>query len=199
MNKLFIASNNKHKITEINEILKPAGGLMIYTSYKFGIRIDAEEDGNTLEENSFKKALKNYQVLNIPVISDDTGLYVDELNGEPGIFSARYAGIDSTYSENCSKLLSKMDTIPEFKRKAGFESVICLLVNEKEYYFFKGICKGFILTEIRGKNGFGYDPLFVPEGYDETFAELSNTVKNKISHRALALQKFKLFIDSYFQ
>ena len=111
MNKLFIASNNKHKITEINEILKPAGGLMIYTSYKFGIRIDAEEDGNTLEENSFKKALKNYQVLNIPVISDDTGLFVDELNGEPGIFSARYAGIDSTYSENCSRLLSKMDTM----------------------------------------------------------------------------------------
>ncbi len=199
MDKLFIASNNNHKINEIIEIIKPEEGVRIYSSGDFGICIDVKEDGITLEENAFKKALINYQVLNMPVISDDTGLFVDALNGEPGIFSARYAGIDSTYSENCKKLISEMNNIPEINRTARFECVICLLVNEKEYYFFNGICKGIILNEIRGKNGFGYDPLFVPDGYDQTFAELSNSVKNKISHRALALQKFKNFIDSYSQ
>ena len=179
--------------------MNPDEEFRIYSSRDFGICIDVEENGITLEENAFKKALKNYQVLNMPVISDDTGLFVEAINGEPGVFSARYAGIDSTYSENCNKLLSVMNNIPESKRSAGFESVICLLINETEFYFFKGICKGLILNEIRGKNGFGYDPLFVPDGYDQTFAELSNSVKNKISHRALALQKFKNFIDSYSQ
>ena len=200
MDKLLIATNNKHKIKEISEILKPVPGLNLYSPDTFGISIDVIEDGATLEENAYKKADKNYVVLNMPVLSDDTGLFVDALNGEPGVYSARYAGKNSSYSDNCRKLLSELNHITLLEiRTARFESVICLYINEKEFYFFKGICKGLILNESRGKNGFGYDPLFVPEGYDQTFAELSDTIKNKISHRAIALKKFRDFSDSFFQ
>lgn len=200
MDKLLIATNNKHKIKEISEILKPVPGLNLYSPDTFGISIDVIEDGATLEENAYKKADKNYGILNMPVLSDDTGLFVDALNGEPGVYSARYAGKNSSYSDNCRKLLSELNHITLLeKRTARFESVICLYINEKEFYFFKGICKGLILNESRGKNGFGYDPLFVPEGYDQTFAELSDTIKNKISHRAIALKKFRDFSDSFFQ
>ncbi len=199
MDKILIASGNKHKFKEISEILKPVPGIKLYSPFTFGISIDVIEDGTTLEENAFKKAEKNFGILNIPVVSDDTGLFVDALNGKPGVYSARYAGTNSTYSDNCRKLLSDLNQVPLMKRSARFESVICLYTNEKEFYFFKGICKGLILNEIRGKNGFGYDPLFVPEGYELTFAELSDTIKNKISHRAVALQKFRDFSDSFFQ
>jgi len=200
VDKLLIATNNKYKFKEISEILRPVPGIKLHSPYTFGISIDVIEDGTTLEENAYKKADKNYRVLNIPVLSDDTGLFVDALKGEPGVFSARYAGKNSSYTDNCRKLLSELNHITLLeKRTARFESVICLYINEKEFYFFKGICKGLILNELRGKNGFGYDPLFVPEGYDQTFAELSDTIKNKISHRALALKKFRDFSDSYFQ
>ena len=200
MDKLLIATNNKYKFKEISEILRPVPGIKLHSPYTFGISIDVIEDGTTLEENAYKKADKNYRVLNIPVLSDDTGLFVDALKGEPGVFSARYAGKNSSYTDNCRKLLSELNHITLLEiRTARFESVICLFINEKEFYFFKGICKGLILNELRGKNGFGYDPLFVPEGYDQTFAELSDTIKNKISHRALALKKFRDFSDSYFQ
>ncbi len=200
MDKLLIATNNKHKIKEISEILKPVPGIKLFSPDTFGISIEVIEDGATLEENAYKKADKNYGVLNMPVLSDDTGLFVDALKGEPGVYSARYAGKNSSYSDNCRKLLSELNHITLLeKRTARFESVICLYINEKEFYFFKGICKGIILNDSRGNNGFGYDPLFVPEEYDQTFAELSDTIKNKISHRAIALKKFRDFSDSYFQ
>lgn len=199
MNKILIASGNKHKFNEISEILKSVPEIKLYSPYTFGISIDVIEDGTTLKENAFIKADKNFGILNMPVLSDDTGLFVDALNGEPGVYSARYAGKNATYSDNCQKLLSELNHIPSLDRTARFESVICLYINKKEFYFFNGICKGLILNEIRGKNGFGYDPLFVPEGYEQTFAELTDTVKNKISHRAVALQKFRDFSESYFQ
>lgn len=196
--KLFVATNNINKIKEISEILQSEKGFKIHSSSDYGICIDVNEDGNSLEENAYKKAVTNYTVLKMPVISDDTGLFVDALNGEPGIYSARYAGKDSSYNDNCVKLLSQMINIPSLKRTARFETVICLYIDEKEFYYFKGICNGIILNEIRGKNGFGYDPLFVPDGYDLTLAELTESEKNKISHRALALNKFREFSDSYF-
>lgn len=145
------------------------------------------------------KARKINSVLNISTIADDTGLFVEALNGEPGIYSARYAGENASYEDNCVKLLSDLKDVPENKRTAKFESVICFYVCEKEYYFFKGICKGKIIELGRGSNGFGYDPLFVPEDLTKTFAELSDEEKNKISHRARALQKFKTFSAAYFQ
>jgi XTP/dITP diphosphohydrolase len=198
VDKIFIASNNKHKIKEISEILGSVTGLKVYSSDIFGISIDVNEDGYSLEENAYKKADTNYNVLKMPVISDDTGLFVDALNGEPGIYSARYAGKDSSYNDNCVKLLSQMIKIPSLKRTARFETVICLYISEKEFYYFKGICNGIILNKSRGKNGFGYDPLFVPDGFDLTLAELTESKKNEISHRALALNKFRDFSDSYF-
>lgn len=196
--KLFAASGNINKIKEISDILKQIPGLKLYTPFSFGISINVTENGTTLEQNAFQKAVMNYDVINIPVLSDDSGLFVDALNGDPGIYSARYAGINAAYSDNCKKLLYELRNTPLMERTARFESVICLYINEKEHYFFKGICNGIIINECRGENGFGYDPLFVPDGYELTFAELSDSIKNKISHRALALKKLREFNDSYF-
>lgn len=199
MNKILIASNNKNKVSEITSIISAFPELKIYSLKDFGISVEVDEDGNTLEENALIKARKINSVMNISAIADDTGLFVEALNGEPGIYSARYAGESASYKDNCLKLLSDLKDVPENERTAKFESVICFYVCENEYYFFKGICTGKIIELGRGVNGFGYDPLFVPEGLTKTFAELSDEEKNKISHRARALQKFKTFSTSYFQ
>ena len=199
MNKILIASNNKHKISEIKSVLSSLPKITFYSPEDLNINIDVVEDGNTLEENALIKARQIYSFSKMPTLSDDTGLFVDALNGEPGVYSARYAGENATYDDNCVKLLSALKDVTENKRSSRFESVICFYVNENEYYFFKGICNGNIIKEGRGENGFGYDPLFVPEGSIKTFAELSDEEKNKISHRALALQKFRDFSTSYFQ
>lgn len=195
--KILIATNNSYKILEIKDVLKDFN-TKLYTLKDFGIAVDIMEDGNTLEENALKKAKGTFGILNIPAISDDTGLFVKALNEEPGIFSARYAGESATYEENRNKLLDNLKNIPEKNRTARFESVICFYANGEEYYFFKGICDGKIISEARGTNGFGYDPIFVPEGTTKTFAELSDKEKNVISHRALALEKFKEFVNSNF-
>jgi XTP/dITP diphosphohydrolase len=199
MHKVIIASNNKHKISEITSVLAPVSGLKLYSLKDFGITVDVIEDGDSLEENALIKAKKINSILKLPSLADDTGLFVDALNGDPGVYSARYAGENATYEDNCNKLISGLSKFDKSKRSAEFISVICFFVNDNEYYFFKGICKGEIINESRGKNGFGYDPLFVPEELDKTFAELSDEEKNKISHRAIALKKFKDFCSSYFQ
>ncbi len=199
MNNIFIASNNAHKISEIKSVLSSIQNIKLYSLSEVGISVEAIEDGNTLEENALIKSKKFNSVLNMPVIADDTGLFVDELNGEPGIYSARYAGKNASYRDNCIKLLSALKDVPDNRRTARFESVICFYSNENEYYFFKGVCPGEIIKKTRGENGFGYDPLFVPSGLKKTFAELTDEEKNKISHRALALKEFKIFCNSYFQ
>lgn len=199
MNKILLASNNAHKITEIKSILKNNSRIKLLSLNDFGISADVIEDGDSLEDNAIKKAKEIYEILNIPSLSDDTGLFVDALKGEPGIYSARYAGENASYPDNCNKLLSNLKDIPEDKRTAEFKSVICFYVNEKECYLFYGVCKGKIIFEERGDNGFGYDPIFIPEGLNKTFAELKDDVKNQISHRAISLKKFKEFSDLYFQ
>ena len=199
MSKIIIATNNQHKTVEIRSILKENNKIKILSLKDFGIKADINEDGKTLEENALIKAAYVYKLLGIPALADDTGLFVDALNGEPGVYSARYAGEDATYEDNCKKLTSHLENIPEDKRTAEFVSVICLYINEKDHYFFKGTCKGKIINEGKGTNGFGYDPIFAPEDSEKTFAELNDSEKNKISHRALALKKFKTFSDSYFQ
>ncbi len=196
MNKVLIASNNSNKIFEIKNIL---GENQLISLKDFGVSIDVTEDGNTLEDNAFKKAKEFSKVLNLPALSDDTGLFVDALDGAPGIYSARYAGENVSYKDNCNKLLANLKKTEPGKKNAVFVCVICFYVNEKEFYFFKGECKGKIIAEARGVNGFGYDPLFVPDGYNKSFAELTDEEKNKISHRAVSLNKFKEFSDSYFQ
>lgn len=196
MFKILVASNNSHKVTEIKFVLKDINEIKIYSFKDLGVKVEVTEDGNTLEKNAFKKAKEVFNVFKIPAISDDTGLFTDALNGEPGVFSARYSGEDAAYSENCSKLLQNLEAVPPEKRTAYFETVICFYINEDNYHFFRGICKGNIDIEMKGENGFGYDPLFIPEGFKKSFAEMTDEEKNKISHRALALKNFADYIRS---
>ncbi len=193
-NEILIASSNQHKIGEIKSMLQNIPKLKIYSLRDFSISIDVLEDGATLEENAFKKAKASFDVLKLPSISDDTGLFVDALRGEPGIFSARYAGENATYEDNCRKLLKNLEDIPAALRNANFESVICLYVSETVQHYFKGICKGRIISHQLGKNGFGYDPIFMPNGHEKTFAEMNDKEKNDISHRGKALKELEKFI-----
>lgn len=193
--KILLATNNPHKISEIKFVLNTSN-LKLLSLKDFGVTVKIIEDENSLEKNAFKKAKEISRILNIPTLADDTGLFVKALNDEPGIYSARYAGENVTYEENRKKLLDELKNIPEVERSARFESVICFYVNQKDYYFFEGVCEGNIIHEARGTNGFGYDPLFIPDGECKTFAELSDKEKNKISHRAIALRKFKEFFES---
>lgn len=193
MNKILIASGNQHKFSEISSVLSDVANVKLYSLQDFGITTEVVEDGNTLEENALIKAKTIYNISGVATLSDDTGLFVKALNGEPGVYSARYAGVKATYENNCKKLLKNLENISDKNRRAQFESIICFYVNEKEYYFFRGICYGKIINEKRGKNGFGYDPLFVPDGYERTFAEMTDEIKNKISHRGKALEAFRKF------
>ncbi|MCB0726326.1 MAG: RdgB/HAM1 family non-canonical purine NTP pyrophosphatase [Ignavibacteriae bacterium] len=193
--KILMATNNKNKIKEIRSVLSPVNSISVFSLNDFGITAEVTEDGKTLEDNALLKAEYVFRLLNIPSISDDTGLFVDALNGEPGIYSARYAGENATYRDNCIKLLSKLKNVKPEDRKARFESVICFYTGKGEYKFFKGVCRGKIIESERGSNGFGYDPVFVPDGSSKTFAELTDQEKNKISHRALALNSFRNFIE----
>ncbi len=194
MNKVLIASSNPHKIIEIKFFLEHVPSMKVLSLPDFGINVDVVEDGTSLEQNSFIKARAIYKLLEIPSLADDTGLFVDALDGEPGVYSARYAGVNATYEENCEKLLKAMERVPERERVARFKSVLCYMIDIDNYYFFRGNVEGKIIREKRGENGFGYDPVFLPQGSDRTFAELTDEEKNIISHRAIALQKFKEFI-----
>ncbi len=194
MIKIILASNNPHKITEINYALKDIPNVKIFSLKDFGIKAEVIENGETLEVNAFKKAKEIYDILKIPTLSDDTGLFADALDGEPGVYSARYAGDNASYYDNCIKLLSNLENIPHEKRTAGFKTVICFYLNKSKHYFFNGICKGIIANDFKGENGFGYDPVFIPEGYTKSFAEMSEEEKNNISHRALALNNFRDFV-----
>ncbi|MDZ4713040.1 MAG: RdgB/HAM1 family non-canonical purine NTP pyrophosphatase [bacterium] len=198
MNEILIASNNSHKISEITSLLTSVKDIRILTFSDLGKDIEVIEDGATIEANAFKKAKEVFEAFNIPALSDDTGLFVDALNGEPGVYSARYAGEDVSYTDNCKKLLVNLTGIKENDRTAEFRSVICFYVNSNEYYFFEGSCKGMIIDEERGDGGFGYDSLFVMNGMNKTFSEISDEEKNKISHRSAALNKFKDFSAEYF-
>ena len=149
--------------------------------------VDIPETADTLGGNARQKALYIYKNYGMDCFADDTGLEVEALNGAPGVFSARYAGEDHDSEANMQKLLREL--------KAQFRTAICLIMNGKEY-LFEGIVKGKIIEEKRGVTGFGYDPIFVPEGYDLTFAELGNDIKNTISHRARAVEKLCLFLNN---
>lgn len=191
--KILIATNNRHKVNEIKDILKN-DSFELFTLMDMKIEIEVKEDKDTLEGNALKKAKEIFEVARIPTISDDTGLYVDALNGEPGVFSSRYAGENASYDDNCKKLLKAMKDIPEEKRSAYFRTVVCFYEDEDSFHFFEGICKGKIITKKYGKKGFGYDPIFIPKGFDRTYAEMSEEEKNSISHRGKAFKKAGEFI-----
>jgi XTP/dITP diphosphohydrolase len=198
MNKfteLLIASNNPHKTDEIRSILSDSG-IKVYTLKEKGIEIDVIEDKDTLEGNALKKAKEISEAVGMPVFSDDTGLFIDALDGKPGVYSARYAGENASYSDNCIKVIEDLKLLGLESSPAQFKTIICLFISEKEHHFFEGVCKGKIILEAKGENGFGYDPIFVPDGFDKTFAELNAEEKNSISHRGRAVMKFRDYIIS---
>lgn len=189
--KLVVSTGNEHKLKEIKEILKDLP-IKVLSKKDIGLNnMNVIEDGNTLEENSFKKAQALADKLDYMVLADDSGLFVDILNGEPGAFSSRYAGEEGNDKKNNIKLLKRLENIPLEKRTAKFMTVMVLITEDKETIIVSGECKGKIGREPIGYNGFGYDPLFIPEGYKNTFAELGEDVKNRISHRAKALENLR--------
>lgn len=189
-NTLFLASGNPHKIQELQQILEPLG-IHLKSTLDYPDAPEVEEDQPDLKGNAKKKARFWYHKTGLPSIADDTGLEVEALDGAPGVYSARYAGENATYQNNLDKLLRQMDG--EVNRSAKFRTVIAYIADNQEY-FFEGVCKGKILKKEKGTGGFGYDPIFQPEGYNETFAELDAEEKNKISHRGRALEKFLEFL-----
>lgn len=190
--KIVFATNNKHKLEEIKGIL--GKDFEIVSLAEIGCHEDIPETGLTLEENARQKSTYIVEHYNHDCFADDTGLEVDALNGEPGVHSARYAeGTDHDSEANMRKLLSKMSNVKD--RTARFRTVISLIINGVEHQF-EGRVEGRIATEKHGKEGFGYDPIFIPEGYDKSFAELGEEVKNQISHRARAVKKLAEYLSS---
>jgi XTP/dITP diphosphohydrolase len=214
MKKAILASQNKNKIKEIRAILEKYG-LYVISRDDAGLPTDdIDETGTTFEDNSLLKASVIMDMIDAdeafseyvhsPVIADDSGLMVDALDGRPGIYSARYAGEGCTYDDNNNKLLAELDGVPEEDRTAQFVTVITVIYPDAEdapeaafeqdgryVLIARGECCGHICTEKRGEQGFGFDPLFIPDGYDKTFAELGTDFKNTISHRARALQELE--------
>ena len=191
MDTIIAASQNKHKIAEI-EAITGALGYRVISRDDAGLPPDEiEEDGKTFEENSFKKARVIMEMCGKPTIADDSGLMVDFLDGAPGVYSARFAGEECDDAANNAKLLSLLQGLPMEKRTAKFVSVITLLFPDGRKLVARGECPGRILEEGRGSGGFGYDPLFLPDGADLTFAQMGPEEKNRISHRARALAELE--------
>lgn len=191
MRTLVFATNNQNKVNEIRKVT--AGKFNIITLTEAGIQIDIPEPHDTLEANATEKSTVIHQLTKQNVFSEDTGLEVFALNGEPGVKSARYAGDGRDFQANIDKLLLNLWGISE--RKAQFRTVISLILDNKEY-LFEGICKGTILSDQKGGEGFGYDPVFVPEGSTKSFAEMTMDEKNLFSHRKKAVSKLIDFLSS---
>ena len=201
MKKIVFATNNQHKLQEIRDIL--GSGYEVVSLKEIGCDVDIPETGNTLEENALQKAQYVYDHYHVSCFADDTGLEVEALDGAPGVHSARYAeGTDHDSEANMAKLLRELNG--KENRQARFRTVICYIEKQdvcpcgctriKKIHPFEGILNGSIATEKHGTEGFGYDPIFVPEGYDKSFAELGEEIKNGISHRARAVAKLAEYL-----
>ncbi len=192
MKKQFVfATNNLHKLQEVRAIL--GNDFDVLSLQDINCLADIPETGVTLQENALIKASYVKDNYGYACFADDTGLEVEALDNAPGVYSARYAGDDHNSEHNVQKLLKEL--LDKKNRKARFRTVIAFLHNDQEF-IFEGQVNGTIASETKGSSGFGYDPVFVPEGYKETFAEMGENEKNKISHRALAVQKFSIFLKS---
>jgi XTP/dITP diphosphohydrolase len=192
MRSIIFASNNKNKLNEIRAVLNES--IRIMGLKESGIDIEIPEPHPTLEENAREKSTTIHALTGQDCFSEDTGLEVVALNNEPGVRSARYAGDEGDFKKNTAKLLFQLKNTAN--RKAQFRTVISLILNGKEYQF-EGICKGYIIEEARGEHGFGYDPVFVPEGSTQTFAEMTLEEKNRFSHRKKATEKLVKFLNEY--
>ena len=193
--QIVAATGNEHKIVEMSSILAPYGIEVLGAETRGGMP-EVNEDGDTFKENAVKKAMTCARLWKCPVIADDSGLEVMALGGAPGVHSARYAGEAKDPEANMAKLLQKLNGASN--RKARFRTVISLIIDGEEH-LFEGIVNGKILTEKHGEKGFGYDPIFQPEGYDRSFAELTMEEKNAISHRGRAVEKLYAFLKDYSQ
>lgn len=197
MKKLLISTGNQDKIIEIRDEYQELD-YEIVAPGQLGLELDVEETGSTLEENALLKARAGARASNLLTLADDTGLEVDALDGRPGIYSARFAGEEATYADNNQKLLKLLKDFPEEERTACFVTVAALVdpaTGREETV--RGICCGRIISEFRGDNGFGYDPIFYLPEKGKTFAELTTAEKNRISHRANALKKMKKILDNW--
>ncbi len=199
MKEIIFATHNEHKAIEIQAIL--GDNFRILSLDQAGLKEEVPEDQDTLEGNALQKARYVQERLGVDCFADDTGLEVDALGGEPGVYSARYAELSNEKREgeeaseaNIRKLLKRMEGVGE--RHARFRTIISLVIDGDQYSF-EGIVEGKILEENRGKGGFGYDPVFMPEGYEESFAEMPLSEKNRISHRARAVEQLAEFLKNY--
>lgn len=195
MKRIIAASSNAHKIKEIQTIMSKFG-MEVVSRKDAGIPdFEIEEDGETFEENSYKKAYEIMKTCGEITVADDSGLMVDYLGGAPGVYSARFAGKECDDSKNNEKLLKLLDGLSGEDRKAKFVSVITLVYPGGETLVARGECPGRIIEAPTGENGFGYDPIFVPDGYDKSFGQLSEEEKNEISHRAKALEVLERLLE----
>jgi XTP/dITP diphosphohydrolase len=189
MHSIVFATNNNHKLLEVQKIL--GNSFRLKSLVDIGFSEDIPEDFATLEQNASQKAWYLYNRCGIDCFADDTGLEVDALDGKPGVYSARYAGEQRNPQDNIIKLLADLRGVSN--RYAQFRTVISLIISGEEHQF-QGVVRGSIIDELKGSDGFGYDPIFVPEGYNLTFAEMELELKNKISHRGIATQKLVAFL-----
>lgn len=190
MNKIVFATNNLNKLSEIRDLV--SSHIQILSLNDISCIEDLPETRNTLEGNASQKANYIYNNYGLNCFSDDTGLEIDAIDGNPGVYSARYAGIPSNSINNIKKVLTELDGLSN--RSARFRTIISLIF-ENEEFLFEGVCKGLISKEPIGDKGFGYDPIFIPDGYDSTFAEMNMIDKSKISHRGKAVRSLLEFLD----
>jgi len=192
MIELVIATHNNHKLGEIKPLIPAPFHLLSLDDVK--IFDEIPETADSLEGNAYQKAHFVFSRIHKNCFADDTGLEVDALDGRPGVYSARYAGEGCSYAENNIKLLNELNGIEN--RKACFRTIICLILDGKPYYF-EGKVNGTIITELRGNQGFGYDPVFIPDGHSLTYAEMGFEEKNSLSHRAIAVNKLREFLENH--
>jgi len=195
MKKLLLASNNADKATEVRDLLADMD-ITLALLGEFPRIPPTIEDAETLEGNALKKAMEAYRQTGLPTIADDTGLEVHYLNDQPGVYSSRFAGPNASYAENCARLLRLLRGVPPRRRAAQFRCVIAFVPDDHTRHCVEGICRGVITESPRGTLGFGYDPVFLPDGHAQTFGEMDLKTKNTISHRAHALIALKSHLRS---
>lgn len=196
MKQILLATRNRHKVIEFGGIFGDLG-IEVLTLESFPGIGEIVEDEPTLEGNALKKARAVFRHAGIPALADDTGLEVFYLNDEPGVYSSRYAGPGATYADNVRKLLANMRGVPPRRRGAQFRCVLAFVPSNVEYRLAEGLVRGVITEQGRGTGGFGYDPIFLPHGYTQTFAEMSLDVKNSLSHRGRAGTAMKEILRQY--
>jgi XTP/dITP diphosphohydrolase len=196
--RVIFATKNKGKIKEINMILKDLD-VDVISMEEAGINVDVVEDGKTFQENAIKKAKEIMEITNEIVLADDSGLEVDYLNKEPGIYSARYGGVDTPYSVKNKLIIDRLEGVPDEKRSARFVCVVAAVFPTGEVTTTRGTIEGIIGYEPKGDNGFGYDPIFYVPEYKCTTAEMEPELKNKLSHRGKALEAIKIVLKDYFE